>query len=204
MISLYASRLPGRLAAALDRSAMEGAVALLSAPSAFAVAVVANGRLHDPTGELDVAGVFEARCFTPSAELRWVQRGDSGLAVLLSEDLTVVSAFGGDDLDPVEAVETIDQQYLLWGVSAPVGAGAGWCELVESRIGAISVPLEAGGAAGARVALKVREYVSVEPSHGNAFIADERLLAIVPAVGGVVTDGAVTDDEESDNGESDG
>lgn len=181
--TLHSGRRHEGLAEAVRAARMDGAVALISAPTAFAVAWVAGGRLADDSGELDVSDVFEARCFAPVGELRWVRRGESGTAVLLSEDPAVVAGFGGETLAPLAAVETFDQQYLLWGATTGDLSGSGWCDVQERRIGRLRVPFEAAGARGRRLCIEATEYVCIDAEHGNAYVADERLRVIAWASG---------------------
>ncbi len=121
--------------------------------------------------------VFEARLFDRDMELRWLHSdGGLGRAVLVAEDQQLLPAAFDEELPPVDAHATVQQSYLVWGRPGP-GGPDGWTCLSAARIGSILVPLAAVGS-GRRVRLQAREYVSAEPTHGNAYVADERLLGL--------------------------
>ncbi len=153
---------------------LAGGIALLSSPEAYTVATVGDdGRCRAPDGgmpggEVDLGRVYEARAFTREVELRWVRRGDSGQGVLLGEQVT-----GGNLWTDLQ---TTDLHYLLWGEVVDGDEPAGWVSLSSARIGTLLVP--AVPPQGRRLRLRAREYIAVEPEHGNSYVLDERLIAI--------------------------
>lgn len=175
---LRAWRLDGvSLSDAIRLSQIDHGFALLSSPWRFDFArMVAGGSFQGHDGFINLADAFEARCFNERCELRWVQRSPGlGSAVLLSDEPGVGEAFGGADVS-LAADILGEHRYLLWGVSAGPPE-EGWTRLDEGRIGSLTVPV-AVSRPGARVALRAVEYVATD-SHGNAYIAEERLLGLV-------------------------
>ncbi|MUN41082.1 type III-D CRISPR-associated protein Csx19 [Actinomadura litoris] len=147
--------------------AMESApdgFALLTTPWRYAIVTTAEARRST------FQGVFEARAFDEHTELRWLQ--DSGRTVLLTEDPTALPP-SFTPCDPVNAAGTVDGGYLLWGKA--VMTSDGWTTLTTERIGSLRVPGEFGR--GDRVELTTREYIAHDSAHGNAYIAEERLLS---------------------------
>ncbi|WP_131739030.1 type III-D CRISPR-associated protein Csx19 [Actinomadura roseirufa] len=150
--------------------AMESApdgIALLTTPWRYAVVTADEARRSPPDG------VFEARVFDGRAELRWlVDTAGRGAAVVLSEDPDVLPA-AFTAREPLEAAGTVEGGYLLWGKAA--GTSDGWTTFTRERIGRLRVPGEFP--AGAHAALTTREYIARDPDHGNAYIAEERLVS---------------------------
>ncbi|SDG62332.1 CRISPR-associated protein, TIGR03984 family [Sinosporangium album] len=160
----------------LNTAAFEGACALLTAPSAYHVAKVEDGRCVTPSGPVDLSTVYEARLFTPTAEVRWV---GSGAAVFLTEDENAAPPLFTWPLPDVSAVTTFDRTYLVWGSVAT--AANGWISLRSSRTADLTLPMaQAPGAD--RVVLTAKEYVVADPEHGNAYVAEERLTGFKPYV----------------------
>jgi len=152
-------------------------VALLSSPWRYQVVLVHNGRVLSRGDEPDLTEIFEARIFNERAELRWLHTGDGrGRAVLLSEDAAALSADFPERDGTVHAAEVLEGQYLLWG--RVVGGGDGWTALAAERIGTIHIPVDIPRQP-EYAALTTREYVARDPRHGNAYIAEERLLRFV-------------------------
>lgn len=187
------------LADALRAVSLPGALALLSEPTAFHLATVdqdgavttldAQGRSPRVT-KTPPRDVFEARIFTPDAELRWfaTPNGHSpGRAALLTEEPSLLPRGPfTEDSAPLTAVETLPARYLLWGqpVVPDDPAPPGWATLFTARIGALRVPLPPGmprPTGQQRLRLAAREYVCAEPPHGNASVAEERLLGLESA-----------------------
>jgi CRISPR-associated protein (TIGR03984 family) len=169
-----------------DAGLLDGAVALLMAPSWFRFGVVQEGTLTDPSGApLDTTVVFEARVFNQRAELRWLRDATApdpiGTAVLLSEDDAARPSSRFTQLPRLQtAGPSIPGQYILWGQVAADAAGPGWCTLQEQRIGSFSVPLQGQvtASAGSRLVITTCEYVGAEAHFGNMFVAEERLLGV--------------------------
>ncbi|MFG1694135.1 CRISPR-associated protein Csx19 [Nonomuraea sp. NPDC049309] len=158
----------------LLRYAAPGSVALLSAPHAYQVALVgASGGLETRKGTVRLRDVFEARCFDERAELRWVNIADGrGTGVLLTEDTALLPDDAGERLPDIEATRPRPGSYLLWGRSA--GSIDGWTTLSAERIGTIDIPAQIPAEQHARIV--TREYIAQDPDHGNAYVAEERLL----------------------------
>ncbi|MBH5135221.1 TIGR03984 family CRISPR-associated protein [Streptomyces sp. HB-N217] len=183
MTTLYGRAHPATtLTDALARADFSDAVALLSAPHAHRVARVQRGhcRTYDDGPGFPEA-VFEARVFDGRRELRWLcTAGREGQAVLLGEDPALLPAGFGDALPDLRAADTLPSYYLLWGTPQPATESAGpWTALRTPRIGTLHVPAPTPPK-GCRLRLVAREYVCVEPRHGNAHVAEERLLRIEP------------------------
>ncbi len=199
---------------AIHRADLGDAVALLASAKKYTVARLSGGRLSVPgkgsfADGAGVAGtstekelplstsgsdaVFEARIFNRDAELRWLHEGDGlGTAVVLSESPDSCRPLG-ESLDPLNAIEQIDNRYLLWGrplrsqdsgaptgplSAGPLSTGPLWVRLTEARIGLLDVPLSRAPRQGECVFLRTVEYVMTEPEHGNAYVAEERLVEL--------------------------
>lgn len=159
---------------ALGQAALRDGVALLATPRHYHVARMTDGWPYPSGGAgVPLEDVFEARVFNPGAELRWLHTGDGrGRAVLLTEDETRIPESFAERPEPITADEALRGEYLLWGRAT--GNRDGWTTLATARIGTLAIPVIA--ADGRRVRLLTREYVTYEPSHGNAYVAEERLL----------------------------
>ncbi|CAM5253556.1 type III-D CRISPR-associated protein Csx19 [Streptomyces griseomycini] len=175
---------------ALAATGFTEAVALLSSPHEHAVVQVRADRCHTADGaDYALGAVFEARAFDEDRELRWLcQAGSTGRAVLLTEDpgrLPPADVFPEPVAD-LEAIDTWLAHYLLWG--HPLRGSATWTTLHTPQIGTLDVPFPYATAAAGRsdaetaerrrLRLAAREYVCVEPVHGNAYVGEERLLRI--------------------------
>ncbi|MFG3384010.1 CRISPR-associated protein Csx19 [Streptomyces sp. NPDC047999] len=184
MTTLYGRARPATtLSDALTEAGLTDAVALLSAPHAYRVARVHQGdcRTYDDSPE-PLEAVFDARVFDGQRELRWLcTAGREGHAVLLGEDPAALPSGFGETLPDLHAESTLPSYYLLWGHPQPAtGNGtAAWTALSTPRIGTLHVPVPPPPP-GCRLRLVAREYVCVEPRHGNAHVAEERLLRIEP------------------------
>lgn len=175
MTTLYGAATTGvTLAQAMAAAGVAGGCALLTAPSAYHVARVEGGDCVTAAGPVDLSTVYEARVFTAQVELRWVE---AGYAVLLTEHRDLLPAFFGDPLEDLSAETTLDAHYLVWG---EVKASASdWATLGSDRIGTLTVPMAAPHAE-KRVRLAAREYVVADKVHGNAYVAEERLVGFEP------------------------
>ncbi|WP_322777750.1 CRISPR-associated protein Csx19 [Frankia sp. Cas4] len=172
------------------------AVALLASPKRYTVARLSGGRLtgSEKTVDLPAAGsaaVFEARIFNRDAELRWLHTGNGvGTAVILAESPDPCARLA-EALPRLDAVETIENKYLLWGRPLPAGddadadaggSGPRWVRLAEARIGQLDVPLPRAPRRDECAYLRTVEYVTIETEHGNAGVAEERLVELFVAV----------------------
>ncbi|ARQ71933.1 type III-D CRISPR-associated protein Csx19 [Streptomyces marincola] len=154
-----------------------GATALLTAPASYRVALVEpDGTCTAPDGPVDLSAVYEARVFTAGAELRWLGEANGpGRAVVLTEDPALLPEhFPETDGLAVDAIDTLDTHHLLWGEAA--SQDGDWTTLSSARIGTLAVPVRTSG----RVRLTSRQYVAVEPEHGNAHVVEERLIRLEP------------------------
>ncbi|WP_066946570.1 type III-D CRISPR-associated protein Csx19 [Microtetraspora fusca] len=175
MTTLYGAAATGvTLPEALEAARLDGGCALLTTPSAYRIARVEAGGCVGVSGRMDMSAAYEARVFTSTAELRWVE---SGYAVLLTEDERLLPKSFGERVEPLAAVATLDSRYLVWG--AVTSAEAGWTSLTSSRVGSLAVPLAHAGEED-RVRLAAREYVVADREHGNAYVAEERLIGFEP------------------------
>ncbi|MEW9534164.1 CRISPR-associated protein Csx19 [Microbispora sp. NPDC049125] len=162
------------LSEALEAGRMDGGCALLTAPSAYHVTRVMGRDCVTSAGHVDLSTVYEARAFTPDVEMRWVE---AGYVVFLAEDAGLLPASMGDRVEPLDAIDVIEARYLVWGrVKA---ADQGWATLASARIGTLAVPALTT-TPGGRVRLVAREYVVHDHEHGNAYVAEERLLGFEP------------------------
>ncbi|MGC5234467.1 type III-D CRISPR-associated protein Csx19 [Streptomyces albogriseolus] len=166
---------------ALAAAPVTGAVALLSTPAAYVVATVDDDHhCITPDKPAPLEEAFEARVFTPDSELRWTATGPgTGRAVVLTEDPALLPAAPfTEEIEDLRAIDTVEARYLLWG--RPVAddrAPVGWTTLHTPRIGTLRVPAPRPGPQ-QRIRLAAREYVCAEARHGNAYVADERLLRL--------------------------
>lgn len=156
--------------------ATPGSVALLSTPWEYHIARVdVSGRLETHRGSVRLEYVFDARIFDEHAELRWTDTANAlGTAVFLSEDATALPADFSEPIDPVHTIGTRPGAYLLWGRSTGTGAANGWTTLATERIGTLTIPAEIPEQRHAQVV--TREYIARDSKHGNAYVAEERLL----------------------------
>lgn len=180
------------------------AIALISSASSFAIASIdQDGALHGPDGPLiPNPGCFEARAFGPDGELRWRRPiARDAFAVLLSERAAGAPAGYRSVELPCCGIALVRRQ-LLWGrVLDSVRAPEGWVALAEARIGTVQVPRpdpapaprEASEAANSpdvghdRLQLVSHELIAIGPD-ANAYVADERLVAIEVARPASTTD----------------
>lgn len=175
---------------ALAASGFTEAVAFLSAPHEHKVVQIRDGRCHTADGEVHALdAVFEARAFDKDKELRWLcQAGTTGRAVLLTEDPAKLPDTGTfpERLAELTAHTTLPAHYLLWG--RPLRGTSTWTTLHTPQIGTLDIPFPyPAGAEDAedeknadrhRLRLAAREYVCLDPRHGNAYVGEERLLRI--------------------------
>lgn len=163
---------------ALRHAAPPGGVALLTSPRRYHVALLDEARgAASRNGRVHLDDVFEARVFSPAAELRWLHTGDGqGRAVVLTEDAAALPDEMSERPAPINAAGTHAGGYLLWGRVAGT-AGDGWTTFATERIGTLDIPavITTGHAH-----VATREYIAVDPAHGNAYIAGERLLHFEP------------------------
>lgn len=162
--------------------------ALLYAPASCGFAVYDGGRWKNAEGPMDASRVFEARLFSQSAELRWLNDPSieaAHAAVIVSErqlpllhqaEDSLAEARGRWQEHNLPVMRGPQQRYLLWGEGLGRYMGNGWSALAAARIGKLHVPLPGVGAQG-RVQLVAQEYLQ-EREHGNMVVAEERLLGL--------------------------
>lgn len=124
--------------------------------------------------------IFEARVFNSVWELRWLNQNNGiGRAALISEGASSeLLELNWQNNPPLEYLESLPQQYLLWGQKTDAAADKGWQKLSSARIGTLAIPLEQEIAKNHRVYLKTQEYLAEIDSNGNVAIAEERLIAL--------------------------
>lgn len=164
---------------------LEDAVALVYAPSFCTFAKFENDNLSLIENK-SLSTVFEARVFNQNVELRWLNVSNGlGRAVLVS-DIELTRVFNDDvDVSLTEILDTIPQQYLLWGkgvVRSP-STPPSWSRLAAARIGALDVPI-AGIHPKQQVKLLAKEYIGLcegeAGKYGNVAVLEERLIELKP------------------------
>ena len=200
--SLYGLRRSGvDLAEALAWAggALEAATLIAYTPKLALLTRYADGAATDVDGRtLDLSEAFEARCFSPAAELRWLHERDGlGTAVVLSENETRIAGSaqtaGAVPLAAIEALTTLAQQYFLWGEASAVDGTPNWVKLKPDRAPTFYAPIQSGEPRDGRVQLLSREYIETD-AHGNAYVAEERYLGL-RGIAEVKKDQGEVDDE---------
>lgn len=122
--------------------------------------------------------IFEARIFTPECELRWLNENNGrGISALICE--RELSLPDWQPNPPLMYLESLPQQYLLWGQKTEARASQGWQKLASARIGMLAVPLQQQIAKNQRVYLKTQEYLGeVDRDNGNVAVIEERLIEL--------------------------
>lgn len=175
MTTLYAAAACGvTLTEALEAAGVGGGCALLTAPSAYHMATAGGRGCVTPAGPVDLSTVYEARVFTADVELRWVE---AGYAVVLTENASLLPVSFDEPVETLTTVAVLETGYLVWGEVTAFAPG--WTTLGSARVGTLSVPTTAAPTAG-RVRLAAREYVVADEAHGNAYVAEERLIGFGP------------------------
>ncbi|MGC2238417.1 MAG: CRISPR-associated protein Csx19 [Pyrinomonadaceae bacterium] len=131
-----------------------------------------QGNFTAKANEVALNKIFEARIFNDVAELRWLNETDGcGAAAVLSKK---EFPFFGRTQTTENCVETIKQNYLLWGEISPSNqADENWTELAEARIGKFYVPIKTTS----RACFEAKEYLK-EFADGNVAVFEERLTGI--------------------------
>lgn len=162
-----------------------GATAILYSPRRCELATFAEGALRASDGQpVDIRSVFEARVFSETAELRWLNDPSPERchrAVILTEQDCSATLNGWDFEQRDDVIDKLRQTYLLWGEGTDRPVSNGWSELGTARIGGLRVPVGNVGK-NQRVLLHSVEYI-VEAEHGNAVVFDERLVKLEVARG---------------------
>lgn len=181
LYSYRAEKLTLKDAIATCQQQLKGAIALLYSPQSCQLAkLMPDGTLHGsdnhPLDLTKTCGIFEARIFNPTCELRWLNRmSGAGDAVLISEVAQTVESFSA--LDPIPC-ESLKQKYLLWGQEAKNSAISGWQRLAEARIGKLDIPISQKLQKNQRFHLSTREYLASTDKYGNFAVIEERLMKL--------------------------
>lgn len=160
---------------------LEDAMVLFYSPKSCQVLKLEkDGNLFDSKGEIIKTNyqdnyIFEARIFNENYELRWLNEDEGkGTAVIISEnDFDNCLA---KKLDSLEIIDTINQQYLLWGEKVKTKLNEGWQRLSAARIGSLDIPLSQSLSQEKRVYLNTREYLKIMDNFGNVRVIEERLI----------------------------
>ncbi|MEH2384079.1 MAG: CRISPR-associated protein Csx19 [Nostoc sp.] len=161
------------------KTALSEGVAIIYSPTCCQFAKVEqNGDLKNAKNEsLSLDKVFEFRAFNQNFELRWLNEWNGeGKAVLISEQN--ISNYLDEDISEIEVLDTVKQQYILWGKGVKTVSTSGWGKLATARIGSIDVPVT-GLTTNQRVYLKAVEYLKADEEYGNVSVVEERLLKLV-------------------------
>lgn len=167
-------------AVASCRTILDGGTALLYSPSRCYLArleggTVWNARQQSIPLDGERSAIFEARVFTPAAELRWRNELDgSGQAVLVSQERHS-PCLPDATSDEQSCLDAIEQRYLLWGQKSSSEMPEGWQRLTSARIGALDVPLSQALRGEERVQLTATEYLDEVDRYGNVAVVEERL-----------------------------
>jgi CRISPR-associated protein (TIGR03984 family) len=180
MITLYGRRQTGiTLADAIVacQQYFNDAVGLLYSPESCLLAKVEGIEIKDSSGTaLNLGRVFEARIFNPNYELRWLNRqSGQGTAVLLSEQKMTGNLT--ERIDDLQAIDTQEQTYLLWGEGYSANVQPGWSQLATSRLGKLDVPFPGVNQSKQRIKLITKEYFRcMDELYSNVIVAEERLI----------------------------
>lgn len=166
---------------------LEGAVGLFYSPKRCIVGCIkTNGQIETlkkvnknwaTVDSLDIGDVFEAKLFTESAELNWLNdpHDVGGRAVLVTTEPVEATIFS-QSLQMENLCGVLPQSYLVWGQydSESDSVPENWAIVSTSQIGQLAVPVSAKSDKGF-VLLKTQEYLASD-EYGNAYVKYERLL----------------------------
>lgn len=129
--------------------------------------------------DIELTTIFEARLFTPEAELRWLKTGpeQQGRAVVIAEsEMAELEGFHALEQAFKQAFSPVEQTYVLWGEADPKSPSLAndWSLLATARIGRLPVPLIGKGD---YAVLNSLEYLDCD-DYGNSYIAQERLIGV--------------------------
>lgn len=124
--------------------------------------------------------IFEARIFNPDCELRWLNENNGkGRTALISEQTDLKQQISDwQENSQLQYLESLPQQYLLWGQKTNTAANTGWQKLSSARIGTLTIPLETEIPKNRRVYLKTKEYLAEIDINGNVAVIEERLIKL--------------------------
>lgn len=158
-------------------SFLSGAVGFVYSPKFCQfIQLTREGKALGADGQqFDLTEVFEARCFNPRGEIRWLnQKKGLGQAVLIS-DLPLEESFGIET--DLEYEDCLSNQYLLWGEYNKESSQPGWSTVSTARIGTLNIPISRIGFK-ERVYLIACEYLQVVDAYGNMAVVEERLTGL--------------------------
>jgi CRISPR-associated protein (TIGR03984 family) len=159
------------------------AVGLFYSPESCSLSRVEGSNVTDSSGQVvRLDRVFEARIFNADYELRWLnQTGGQGTAVLLSEQ--AITDYLTEAVD-LEAIDTQEQTYLLWGEGYSANLQPSWSRLATSRLGKLDVPIAGVSKPKQRIKLTAKEYFHcMDELYGNVIVAEERLTGLQKVLG---------------------
>ncbi len=166
-----------RCSAADALAAVPGEITVLAAtPTEFTVVARRGDVLVAPDHSpwTVPAACFQLTAFDRERELRWLADGDSGMAVWLAES---EARLPGPVSGTLSYVERLSQRFVLWGRPEPGESPGVFSAWSQARVGRAYYPCPPGAARDDRAVLDAVEYVTVD-EHGNAAVADVRLIAI--------------------------
>lgn len=122
--------------------------------------------------------IFESRIFNEFCELRWLNNRDGeGDAVLITQiEVTELSDYLIKLNENKPIIDTIHQQYLLWGENANNSPSDGCLRLSTARIGKVEIPFNDTLKDHHRVYLNTVEYLAEIDDYGNVAVIEERLV----------------------------
>jgi CRISPR-associated protein (TIGR03984 family) len=160
------------------------AVGLFYSPESCFLSQIQEAEVKDSSGQsVRLDRIFEARIFNANYELRWLnQQGGKGIAVLLSEQ--EITNYLTEEIENLQAIDTQEQTYLLWGEGYSANLQPGWSRLATSRLGKLDVPIAGANRQGQRIKLKAKEYFQVlDDLYSNVIVAEERLMGLQLVMG---------------------
>lgn len=160
------------------------AVGLFYSPESCFLGQVQGITVTDSSRQpINLNRVFETRIFNADYELRWLnQQGGQGIAVLLSEKTS--EKYLTEAVENLQAIDTLEQTYLLWGESYNTSLEEGWSRLATSRLGNLDVPIAGVNKQGQRIKLTAKEYFrQMDELYGNVIVAEERLTGLQKVLG---------------------
>ena len=170
-------------------SLLQGGVALLYSIQSCQFAKVSpdNSILDNqnrviPLDNFNQQYIFEARIFNSQYELRWLNLNNGlGRSAIIFEktELEQKMPQNWQNSPNLPYLESLPQQYLLWGQKTDAAANAGWQKLSSARIGTLTIPLEKDIQPNQRVYLQTREYLGeIDCDNGNVAVIEERLIKL--------------------------
>jgi CRISPR-associated protein (TIGR03984 family) len=144
------------------------AYGMAMSPGSFSMFILKASGAIWPGEALSAANTFQIVIFSETFELSALRNG-------AMFDMTIKRESGLEAHALIYEGDPITSNFHIWG-SYKKHHGD-FAEMVSSRIGSIFVPAPAHES-GKLLALTSKEYIAIEPDHGNAYIAAERLMGI--------------------------